>query len=302
MSRNSDHTIFLSGRRSLKRRSTSLLPDAASGGGIRKRSCAALQEHAKRRILYARIPPSPARNQEGRRKAEPLLAMKSRRLTREHLSVTRTLRRRALHLKNLRKSPEGDSPRPVVKHQSRHVDSIIQLNLRMSSTKRPLRNLTTIWKAWLSSHQSVVQSSNLITGEVLGFNQPMYAADMPGSLFDDKTTSWNVAKLENLLDVLGTKVPGVNTAYLYMECGKQHSRGIWRMVDLYSINYIHFGAPKQWYSISQEDARKFERAMRTVWPSDAKVCDQFLRHKTYLISPDVLQKQYGVKVNKLVQL
>ena len=134
----------------------------------------------------------------------------------------------------------------------------------------------------------------------LGFNQPMYAADMPGSLFEDKTESWNVAKLENLLDVLGTKVPGVNTAYLYM--GMWKATFAWHLedVDLYSINYIHFGAPKQWYSISQEDARKFEKAMKQVWPVDAKNCDQFLRHKTYLISPDVLQKQYGVKVNKLV--
>jgi hypothetical protein len=134
----------------------------------------------------------------------------------------------------------------------------------------------------------------------LAFNQPMYAADMPGSLFDDKTSSWNVAKLPNLLDVLGTKVPGVNTAYLYM--GMWKATFAWHLedVDLYSINYIHFGAPKQWYSISQEDARKFEAAMKSVWPVDAKNCDQFLRHKTYLISPDVLQKQYNVKVNKLV--
>ncbi|EMC96328.1 hypothetical protein BAUCODRAFT_33663 [Baudoinia panamericana UAMH 10762] len=134
----------------------------------------------------------------------------------------------------------------------------------------------------------------------LAFNQPMYAADMPGSLFDDTVASWNVAKLENLLDVLGTKVPGVNTAYLYM--GMWKATFAWHLedVDLYSINYIHFGAPKQWYSISQEDARKFEAAMRQIWPMDSKTCDQFLRHKTYLISPDVLLKQYGVKVNKLV--
>lgn len=134
----------------------------------------------------------------------------------------------------------------------------------------------------------------------LAFNQPMYAADMPGSLFDDTVTSWNVAHLENLLDVLGTKVPGVNTAYLYL--GMWKATFAWHLedVDLYSINYIHFGAPKQWYSISQEDARRFEKAMKSAWPQDAKNCDQFLRHKTYLISPDVLQKQYGVKVNKLV--
>lgn len=97
----------------------------------------------------------------------------------------------------------------------------------------------------------------------LTFNNPMYGADMPGSLFDDSTKSWNVAKLENLLDVLGQKVPGVNTAYLYL--GMWKASFAWHLedVDLYSINYIHFGAPKQWYSISQEDARRFEAAMRS---------------------------------------
>ena len=96
----------------------------------------------------------------------------------------------------------------------------------------------------------------------LNFNNPMYGADMPGSLFDDSTTSWNVAKLENLLDVLGQAVPGVNTAYLYL--GMWKASFAWHLedVDLYSINYIHFGAPKQWYSISQEDARRFENAMK----------------------------------------
>ena len=94
-------------------------------------------------------------------------------------------------------------------------------------------------------------------------NSPLYGADMPGSLFDETTTSWNVAKLENLLDVLGQKLPGVNTAYLYL--GMWKSTFAWHLedVDLYSINYIHFGAPKQWYSISQEDARRFESAMKS---------------------------------------
>ena len=150
----------------------------------------------------------------------------------------------------------------------------------------------------------------------LTFAPPMYGADMPGSLFDDRTTSWNVAKLENLLDVLGTKVPGVNTAYLYL--GMWKATFAWHLedVDLYSINYIHFGAPKQWYSISQEDARRFEAAMKSIlavcivcsytnfhagiWTNDAKNCDQFLRHKTYLISPQLLQSQFNIRVNKLV--
>ncbi|KAF2180212.1 hypothetical protein K469DRAFT_693369 [Zopfia rhizophila CBS 207.26] len=134
----------------------------------------------------------------------------------------------------------------------------------------------------------------------INYGQPMYGADMPGSLFDDRTTSWNVAKLPNLLDVLGTKVPGVNTAYLYL--GMWKATFAWHLedVDLYSINYIHFGAPKQWYSISQEDARRFEAAMKAIWPRDAKNCSQFLRHKTYLISPTQLEKQFNIKVNRLI--
>ncbi|KAI9816336.1 MAG: hypothetical protein M1832_005093 [Thelocarpon impressellum] len=132
------------------------------------------------------------------------------------------------------------------------------------------------------------------------YNSPMYGADMPGSLFDDSTKDWNVAKLENLLDVLGQKIPGVNTAYLYL--GMWKSTFAWHLedVDLYSINYIHFGAPKQWYSISQEDARRFEAAMRDVWPIPAKACSQFLRHKTFLISPSLLQSKYNIRVNRLV--
>lgn len=37
-----------------------------------------------------------------------------------------------------------------------------------------------------------------------------------------------------------------------------------------------------------------------MWPNDSKNCDQFLRHKTYLISPQLLQSQYNIKVNRLV--
>lgn len=37
-----------------------------------------------------------------------------------------------------------------------------------------------------------------------------------------------------------------------------------------------------------------------VWPNDAKNCGQFLRHKTYLISPQLLQSQYNIRVNRLV--
>lgn len=136
--------------------------------------------------------------------------------------------------------------------------------------------------------------------KTLTYASPLYGADLMGTLFDDRTDIWNLNKLPNLLDVLGTKVPGVNTAYLYL--GMWKATFAWHLedVDLYSINYLHFGAPKQWYSISQADARRFEAAMKNIWPADAKACDQFLRHKGFLISPHHLLQHYGIKVNKVV--
>lgn len=134
--------------------------------------------------------------------------------------------------------------------------------------------------------------------KTLTYATPLYGADLMGTLFDESTELWNLNKLPNLLDVLGTKVPGVNTAYLYL--GMWKATFAWHLedVDLYSINYLHFGAPKQWYSISQADARRFEAVMKSIWPTEAKSCDQFLRHKAFLISPTHLLQHYNIKVNK----
>ncbi|KAI0384636.1 hypothetical protein F5Y04DRAFT_247438 [Hypomontagnella monticulosa] len=136
--------------------------------------------------------------------------------------------------------------------------------------------------------------------KTLTYAPPLYGADLPGTLFEEDCDTWNLNRLPNLLDVLGTKVPGVNTAYLYL--GMWKATFAWHLedVDLYSINYLHFGAPKQWYSISQGDARRFEAAMKSIWPTEAKACDQFLRHKAFLISPNHLQQYYNIKVNKCV--
>lgn len=136
--------------------------------------------------------------------------------------------------------------------------------------------------------------------KTLTYAPPLYGADLLGTLFSEGTELWNLNKLPNLLDVLGSKIPGVNTAYLYL--GMWKATFAWHLedVDLYSINYLHFGAPKQWYSISQGDARRFETAMKSIWPTDAKACDQFLRHKAFLISPNHLLSHFNIKVNKVV--
>ncbi|KAK9460639.1 JmjC domain, hydroxylase-domain-containing protein [Lipomyces oligophaga] len=131
------------------------------------------------------------------------------------------------------------------------------------------------------------------------YNNPLYGADMLGSLFTEKTKEWNVAHLENILNHLDQDVPGVNTAYLYF--GMWKSTFAWHVedMDLYSINYIHFGAPKQWYSISQSDSEKFFNLMRMTFPDEFKRCKEFLRHKTFNMSPTFLARS-NIKVNKLV--
>jgi hypothetical protein len=71
-------------------------------------------------------------------------------------------------------------------------------------------------------------------------------------------------------------------------------------MDLFSINYIHFGAPKHWYAIPQAKSEAFERTIAGYFPSDAKLCDQFLRHKSFTVSPMRLAND-NIKPNVLVQ-
>lgn len=133
----------------------------------------------------------------------------------------------------------------------------------------------------------------------LGYAEPMYGADMLGSLFLDKTTCWNVAQLPNILDLMDEKIPGVNDAYLYAGLWKASFSWHLEDQDLYSINYLHFGAPKQWYSILQKDQAKFYELMKSMFPEDANNCSEFLRHKTFLASPQVLAKN-GIECNHII--
>lgn len=129
---------------------------------------------------------------------------------------------------------------------------------------------------------------------------PMYGADLQGTLFDEHTTAWNVGKLDSLLTRLGHALPGVTTPYLYF--GMWRASFAWHVedMDLYSINYIHFGAPKQWYAIRQADRLRFESVMKAAFPQDSRKCAHFLRHKSFLVSPTFLASQ-GVRPQRMVQ-
>ncbi|EJD42482.1 JmjC-domain-containing protein [Auricularia subglabra TFB-10046 SS5] len=138
----------------------------------------------------------------------------------------------------------------------------------------------------------------------LGLGRPAwYGADSAGSLFTDETAYWNVAKLPSLLTRLlpgNTQMPGVNTPYLYF--GMWRATFAWHVedMDLFSINYVHFGAPKHWYAIPQQRAAAFETIMKSNFPSDISKCPQFLRHKAFLMSPSKLVNA-SCRPNMLVQ-
>jgi len=119
---------------------------------------------------------------------------------------------------------------------------------------------------------------------------PIYGADCEATLCDGGSNMWNISKLDSLLSrVLKDKIPGVNTSYLYF--------GMWRTffgwhsedMDLHSVNYLHYGAPKYWYCIPPEHRERFERWVKDQVPDCFRGCSEFIRHKELLISPNKLR-------------
>ncbi|XP_049443979.1 lysine-specific demethylase 4A isoform X2 [Epinephelus fuscoguttatus] len=138
----------------------------------------------------------------------------------------------------------------------------------------------------------------------LTFNPPLYGADVSGTLYDPDVTEWNIGHLNTILDTVenesGIKIKGVNTPYLYF--GMWKSAFAWHTedMDLYSINYLHFGEPKSWYVVPPEHGKRLERLAKGFFPGNAQSCEAFLRHKMTLISPLILKK-YGIPFEKVTQ-
>uniref|UniRef100_A0AAG5DPH8 [histone H3]-trimethyl-L-lysine(9) demethylase n=1 Tax=Anopheles atroparvus TaxID=41427 RepID=A0AAG5DPH8_ANOAO len=133
---------------------------------------------------------------------------------------------------------------------------------------------------------------------------PIYGADVCGSITDNDCDVWNINRLGTILDYVtkdyGTSIDGVNTAYLYFGMWKTTFAWHTEDMDLYSINYLHFGEPKTWYAVPPEHGRKLEKLARSSFPASNSTCSAFLRHKMTLISPQIL-KQHGIPFDKITQ-
>ncbi|XP_071472992.1 lysine-specific demethylase 4D-like [Marmota flaviventris] len=136
------------------------------------------------------------------------------------------------------------------------------------------------------------------------YDSPIYGADISGSLFDENTKEWNLGHLGTILDLLeqecGVVIEGVNTPYLYFGMWKATFAWHTEDMDLYSINYLHFGEPKTWYAVPPEHGQRLERLARDLFPGSSQCCEAFLRHKVALISPTVLHEN-GIPFNSVTQ-
>uniref|UniRef100_A0A671UEH2 Lysine-specific demethylase 4B n=1 Tax=Sparus aurata TaxID=8175 RepID=A0A671UEH2_SPAAU len=138
----------------------------------------------------------------------------------------------------------------------------------------------------------------------LTFVSPIYGADVSGSIYDEDIHEWNIGHLNTLLDMVeqecGIVIEGVNTPYLYFGMWKTTFAWHTEDMDLYSINYLHFGQSKSWYAIPPEHGKRLERLAQGFFPGSSQGCDAFLRHKMTLISPSIL-KMYGIPFDRITQ-
>ncbi|NXJ69117.1 KDM4C demethylase, partial [Rostratula benghalensis] len=109
----------------------------------------------------------------------------------------------------------------------------------------------------------------------LTFVAPIYGADINGSIYDEGIEEWNIAHLNTILDVVGEdcgiSIEGVNTPYLYFGMWKTTFAWHTEDMDLYSINYLHFGEPKSWYAIPPEHGKRLERLAQ----GNISICKMF---------------------------
>jgi len=126
-----------------------------------------------------------------------------------------------------------------------------------------------------------------------------------GSGFHIETTNpWNLNLLptlpQSLLRFLPEHVSGITIPMMYV--GMVFSTFCWHVEDdyLYSINYLHEGAPKVWYGVNSYSCTQFEQVMKDALPDLFEVQPDLLHHLTTMLSPiDLLEA--GVPVVKAVQ-
>lgn len=151
------------------------------------------------------------------------------------------------------------------------------------------------------AHSNYDELEEIYWGEIKT-SVPLYGTDTEGTLFNPDIHQWNLSSLGTILDLIeqdyGAAIPGVNKPFLYFGMWKTLFAWHTEDMDLYSLNLLHFGAPKTWYAVPPKYAHMLEKLARDHFPDSHSVCPAFLRHKMTVISPEKL-KENGIPFNKV---
>uniref|UniRef100_A0A5B7BX15 Putative lysine-specific demethylase 5B isoform X4 n=1 Tax=Davidia involucrata TaxID=16924 RepID=A0A5B7BX15_DAVIN len=115
---------------------------------------------------------------------------------------------------------------------------------------------------------------------------------------------WNLNNLPKLqgsmLRAVHHGIAGVMVPWLYI--GMLFSSFCWHFEDhcFYSMNYLHWGEPKCWYSVPGSEARAFEKVMRNSLPDLFDAQPDLLFQLVTMLNPSVLQEN-GVPVYSILQ-
>ncbi|XP_006654139.1 lysine-specific demethylase JMJ703 [Oryza brachyantha] len=117
-------------------------------------------------------------------------------------------------------------------------------------------------------------------------------------------SGWNLNNLPRLqgsvLSFEGGDISGVLVPWVYV--GMCFSSFCWHVEDhhLYSLNYMHWGAPKMWYGVPGKDAVNLESSMRKHLPDLFEEQPDLLHNLVTQFSPSLLKSE-GVQVYRCVQ-
>ncbi|KAH6802393.1 Transcription factor jumonji family protein / zinc finger family protein [Perilla frutescens var. frutescens] len=117
-------------------------------------------------------------------------------------------------------------------------------------------------------------------------------------------SGWNLNNFPRLpgsvLSFESSDISGVLVPWLYI--GMCFSSFCWHVEDhhLYSLNYMHWGAPKIWYGVPGSDALKLEAAMKKRLPDLFDEQPDLLHKLVTQLSPSILRSE-GVPVYRCVQ-
>jgi hypothetical protein len=121
-----------------------------------------------------------------------------------------------------------------------------------------------------------------------------------------KETRWNLNNIpcapDSVLRHVRVGINGINVPWMYH--GSLFTTFCWHNEDnhLYSINYNHKGAPKQWYGVpgTKEAADGLEKVFKSYLSMKMRDVPDLLHHITTMFSPRLLQNA-EVPVSKLIQ-